>query len=112
PRGCGGPADISCRLRSRRRTRAPASWGQTDWPEILSLYEVLRLIDPSPVVDLNRAIALRYAIGPAEALVAVDALAEPLERYHLFHATRAELLRDLGRPGEARAADARALALT
>src|SRR5439155_973148 len=51
-----------------------ASWGQTDWPEILSLYEVLRLIDPSPVVDLNRAIALRYAIGPAEALVAVDAL--------------------------------------
>ena len=89
-----------------------ASWGQTDWPEILSLYEVLRLIDPSPVVDLNRAIALRYAIGPAEALVAVDALAEPLERYHLFHATRAELLRDLGRPGEARAADARALALT
>ena len=44
--------------------------------------------------------------------MAVDALAEPLERYHLFHATRAELLRDLGRPGEARAADARALALT
>ena len=88
------------------------SWGETDWREILSLYEVLHLVDPSPVVDLNRAIAMRYAIGPAEALAAVDALAAALDRYHLFHATRAELLRDLGRADEARAADVRALALT
>jgi RNA polymerase sigma-70 factor (ECF subfamily) len=55
---------------------------------------------------------MRYAIGSAEALAAVDALADALDRYHLFHATRAELLRDLGRADEARAADVRALALT
>jgi RNA polymerase sigma-70 factor (ECF subfamily) len=88
------------------------SWVETDWTEILSLYEVLRLVDPSPVVDLNRAIAVRFAIGPVEALAAVDALAGALDRYHLFHATRGELLRDLGRPSEARAADERALELT
>jgi len=88
------------------------SWEETDWREILGLYEVLHLVDPSPVVDLNRAIAMRYAIGPAEALAAVDALADALDRYHLFHATRAELLRDLGHADEARAADVRALALT
>jgi predicted RNA polymerase sigma factor len=68
--------------------------------------------DPSPIVALNRAIALRYLDGPAAALDALDELAAPLNRYHLFHATRAELLRALGRPPEARAADLRAIDLT
>ncbi|WP_236648530.1 hypothetical protein [Micromonospora sicca] len=56
--------------------------------------------------------ALRYVAGPQAALSAVDELAEPLSGHHLWHATRAELLRDLGRADDARAADARALELT
>ena len=67
---------------------------------------------PSPVTRLHRAIALRYVTGPAAALREVDALAGTLSGYHLFHATRAELLRDLGRAGQAQEADERALTLT
>ena len=89
-----------------------ASWETTDWPQILALYDVLARFDPSPIVALNRAIALRYAADPAAALAETDALAPALDRYHLFHATRAELLRALGRADEARAADLRAIALT
>ena len=89
-----------------------ASWEATDWPQILALYDVLLRFDPSPVVALNRAVALRQVAGPAAALSAVDALAAALDRYHVFHATRAELLRALGRPEEAREADLRAIALT
>jgi RNA polymerase sigma-70 factor (ECF subfamily) len=63
------------------------------------------------VTRLHRAIALRYVSGPAAALSEVDSLAGELAGYHLFHATRAELLRDLGDGGPARAADERALAL-
>ncbi len=88
------------------------SWEETDWPQILALYDVLTRFDASPVVALNRAVVLRELAGPAAALTAVDALASTLERYHLFHATRAELLRALGRPSEARDADLRAIALT
>lgn len=88
------------------------SWEATDWPQILALYDVLARFDPSPVVALNRAIALRYVAGPEAALIAVDTLGGALERYHLFHATRAELLRALGRNEEARDADLRAIALT
>ena len=88
------------------------SWEATDWPQILALYNELLWLAPSPVASLNRAIAVRYVEGPSTALAAVDALAPTLGRYHLFHATRAELLRDLGRPGEARLADEQALALT
>jgi len=73
---------------------------------------MLLAIDPSPVVLLNRAIALRHVAGPAAALREVDELAEALDRYHLFHATRAELLRALARSADARAADLRALELT
>lgn len=88
------------------------SWESTDWPQILRLYDVLAAMSPSPVVRLNRAIALREVAGAASALREVDALADDLERYHLFHAARAELLRDLGQREEARAADRRALELT
>ena len=66
---------------------------------------------PSPVVLLNRAIARHYIDGAAAALTEVDAL-HMLDDYYLFHATRAELLRDLGRDAESRAALARALELT
>jgi RNA polymerase sigma-70 factor (ECF subfamily) len=88
------------------------SWEGTDWLQILLLYDTLLRYDPSPVVRLNRAIALYYVSGPAAALEAVDELAEALDRYHLYHATRAELLRELGRLTEARHADAAALQLT
>ena len=64
------------------------------------------------MVRLNRAIALRHLAGPAAALAEVELLAPVLESYHLLHATRAELLRDLDRNGEARSADEVALRLT
>ena len=67
---------------------------------------------PSPVVRLNRAIALRHLEGAEAALAEVDAVAAELDSYHLLHATRAQLLRDLRRAGEARTADEAALRLT
>ena len=88
------------------------SWDATDWPQILLLYDALVCHLPSPVTRLHRAIALGQMLGPQAALDATDALAADLDRYHLYHATRAELLRELGRPVQARRADERALGLT
>lgn len=88
------------------------NWESTDWLQILALYEMLMVHDSGPVVRLNRAVALRHVAGPAEALAAVDQLGPALDRYHLFHATRGELLRELGRPDEARRASLIALDLT
>ena len=84
---------------------------ETDWPQIAGLYERLYALHPSPVVALNRAVAVSMSSGPAAALPLVDALEEPLETYHLWHATRADLLRRLGRAEEAVAAYGRAHAL-
>jgi RNA polymerase sigma-70 factor (ECF subfamily) len=67
---------------------------------------------PSPVVRLNRAVALWRVAGPAPALAEVEALAAELDGYHLFHATRAELLLELGRREQSRAAELRAIGLT
>ena len=83
----------------------------TDWRQIRLLYDRLDLLTPSPIVRLNRAVATRFAIGPQAALAEVDALAGELHGYRLFHAVRAELLADLGRHDQARAANERALAL-
>ena len=80
-----------------------------DWPQIAALYGELARLTDSPVVELNRAVAVAEAEGPAAGLAVVDAVA--LEDYHYLHATRAELLRRLGRADEARAAYDRALAL-
>ena len=88
------------------------SWEQTDWRQIIALYDSLLALTPSPVVQLNRAIARRYLDGAQAALDDVEALAGPLDSYYLFHATRAELLRDMGRDAEARRALVRALSLT
>ncbi|HXO58977.1 MAG TPA: sigma-70 family RNA polymerase sigma factor [Candidatus Acidoferrum sp.] len=88
------------------------TWRETDWQQIVALYDALIELMPSPVVELNRAIARRYRDGAGSALDDVDRLAEALDGYYLFHATRAELLRDLGREPEARAALVRALELT
>ncbi|MFF3544835.1 RNA polymerase sigma factor [Streptomyces platensis] len=82
----------------------------TDWWQIRALYDQLLALDPSPVVALNRAVAVAEVEGPEAALALVDGL--PLDRYHVFHAIRADLLRRLGRDAEAAPAYERALART
>jgi RNA polymerase sigma factor (sigma-70 family) len=87
---------------------------ETDWAEIVALYEVLAEVMPSPVVELNRAVAISMAYGPEAGLRLVDQLtAEPsLRNYHLLPSVRGDLLRKLGREAEARAEFARAATLT
>jgi RNA polymerase sigma factor (sigma-70 family) len=87
-------------------------WEDTDWEQIVLLYDMLLALAPSPVTRLHRAIALYYSSGPRAAMQELDALAGALDRYHLYHATRAELLRELGHPDQARAADRLAFELT
>ncbi len=87
-------------------------WAATDWEQILLLYDMLLHLAPSPVTRLHRAVALRYIAGAEAALDELDSLADTLDHYHLYHATRAELLRALGHPYQARTADERALELT
>jgi RNA polymerase sigma-70 factor (ECF subfamily) len=88
------------------------SWAQTPWAEILILYEGLLEYWPTPVVRLNRAIAIRHSMGAARALDELEPIRDALDGYHLYHATRAEILRDLGRTDDARRSDQRALELT
>jgi len=87
---------------------APTAAG-TDWGQVLRLYDQLLALSPTPIVALNRAVAVAEVHGPAAALTVVDPLR--LDSYHLFHATRADLLRRLGRTEEAAAAYDAALAL-
>jgi len=82
---------------------------QTDWSQIVALYDQLLAVSPTPVVALNRAIAIGEVHGPGPALALVDEL--NLDSYYPFHATRADLLRRLGRDGDAAIAYARAAAL-
>jgi RNA polymerase sigma-70 factor, ECF subfamily len=83
---------------------------ETDWRQIAALYDELARVEPSPVVELNRAVAVAMADGPARGLSLVDRI-PGLDHYHLLHATRADLLRRLGRTGEAASAYGRALEL-
>ena len=83
----------------------------TDWSQIVALYDLLVRLDPSPIVALNRAIAVAELDGPEVALAAVDRLDDRLAGYHAYQATRADLLRRLGRLREARAAYDRAIDL-
>ncbi|MDQ6615352.1 MAG: RNA polymerase sigma factor [Actinomycetota bacterium] len=83
--------------------------GDTDWSQILQLYDQLLVLSPTPIVALNRAVAVAQVEGPAAALAAVDSL--DLAGYYLFHATRADLLRRLSRSAEAAAAYRAALEL-
>jgi predicted RNA polymerase sigma factor len=93
------------------RARAP---GETDWARISALYEELARVAPSPVVELNRAVAISMASGPAAGLELVDALtSEPmLKAYHLLPSVRGDFLFKLGRFDEARAEFERAASLT
>lgn len=88
------------------------SWEETDWLQALLLYDLLARLDGSPVVRLNRAIALERVAGAGDALAAVEQLEPELNQYHLFHATRGRLLEQLGRRDEAAGAYRAALALT
>jgi RNA polymerase sigma factor (sigma-70 family) len=92
-------------------SESPA-WAATDWPQIARLYELLLQHQDTPVVRLNRAIALSHLEGPAAALAQLEPLSAALDGYNLFHATRGELLGRLGREADARAARRRALELT
>ena len=87
---------------------------ETDWPRIAALYDAVAQLVPSPVVELNRAVAVGMAFGPAAGLDLVDTLVpEPsLKAYYLLPAVRGDLLRKLGRSGEARAEFERAASLT
>jgi RNA polymerase sigma factor (sigma-70 family) len=98
-------AIVACHAEAER-------WEDTDWEQIVLLYDMLLHLAPSPVTRLHRAVALRYTAGPGAAMAELDTLAGALDRYHLYHATRAELLRELGHPDRARAADRLALELT
>ena len=91
-----------------------ADAAKTDWPQIAGLYDVLLRVEPSPVVELNRAVAIAMRDGPAAGLALIDALLArgELTDYALAHSARADLCRRLGRNDEARVAYERALALT
>jgi RNA polymerase sigma factor (sigma-70 family) len=93
------------------RARTP---DETDWARIVALYDALARLEPSPVVELNRGVAVAMAFGPAAGLAIIDGLnSEPsLENYHLLPSVRGDLLRKLGRLGDARAEFQRAAALT
>jgi RNA polymerase sigma factor (sigma-70 family) len=110
--GALGPYALQAAIAAcHARARTP---DETDWPRIVALYDALAQLTPSPVIDLNRAVAVAMAFGPAAGLELVDALsAEPaLEHYHLLPSVRGDLLVRLGRFNEARIEFERAAALT
>jgi RNA polymerase sigma-70 factor, ECF subfamily len=102
-----GPYQIQAAINAVHSDAASAA--RTDWRQILQLYNQLQAIDSGPVVALNRAVALAEVDGPHAALTIVDGL--DLDRYYLFHAIRADLLRRLGRPSDAALAYEAAIAL-
>jgi RNA polymerase sigma-70 factor (ECF subfamily) len=107
-----GPYAIQAAIAAVHADAATA--GDTDWNEIVGLYDVLLTLSPSPVVELNRAVALAMRDGPQAGLQLVDAILArgDLAEYRLAHAARADLSRRLGRTEDARAAYSRALELT
>ena len=110
--GAMGPYALQAAIAACHARAATAA--ETDWPRIVALYDAVAQLAPSPVVELNRAVAVGMAFGPAAGLDLVDALVqEPaLKAYHLLPAVRGELLRKLGRSEEARAEFERAASLT
>jgi RNA polymerase sigma-70 factor (ECF subfamily) len=107
-----GPYSLQAAVAAVHAEAATAQ--ETDWAQIVGLYDVLLRADPSPVVELNRAVAIAMRNGPAEGLVLIDTILArgELTDYHFAHSARADLLRRLGRKEEAGAAYQRALALT
>jgi RNA polymerase sigma-70 factor (ECF subfamily) len=110
-RGGAGPFALQAAIAALHCEAARAE--DTDWPQIVRLYDLLERVRPSPIVSLNRAAAVAMVDGPRPALALIDALAAggDLERYHLLHAARADLLRRLGSPEEAAKSYATAIGL-
>ena len=110
--GRAGPYALQAAIAAVHAAASDAA--ATDWAQIVGLYDVLLRLDPSPVVELNRAVGVAMRDGAAAGLAAVDAILArgELADYHLAHAARADLCRRLGKADEARAAYQRALALT
>ena len=104
-RGTPGPYQLQAAI-AALHAQAPSA-GETDWARIAALYRELLAMAPSPVVALNRAVAVAMATTPDDGLTLIDRI-DGLDRYHLFHAARADLLRRLGRAEEAAAAYRRA----
>src|SRR5882762_7937656 len=109
----GGPGPFALQAAIAALHCQAARAEETDWPQIVRLYDVLERLQPSPIVSLNRAAAVAMVEGPRPALALIDELAATgdLDRYHLMHSARADLLRRLGAPDEAAKSYARALAL-
>jgi len=105
-RGAAGPYALEAAIAAVHAAARHAE--DTDWRRIVELYDRLFALHPSPVVALNRAVAIAMADGPEAALPLVDALEPALANFHLWHATRADLLRRLGRADDALAALRRA----
>jgi RNA polymerase sigma-70 factor (ECF subfamily) len=106
-RGFPGPYQLQATIAAVHSEAATAA--DTDWAQILQIYDHLSALQPTPVVALNRAVAVAEVHGPALALAAIDEL--DLDQYHLFHAARADLLVRLDRRDDAAAAYDRALEL-
>jgi RNA polymerase sigma-70 factor (ECF subfamily) len=104
-----GPYALQAAIVAEHCRAARAS--DTDWPRIASLYGTLAQLDPSPVVQLNRAVAVAMVDGPRAGLALIDAIAPQLQQHHLLHAARADFLRRLGSLDAAASSYARALEL-
>jgi RNA polymerase sigma-70 factor (ECF subfamily) len=104
-----GPYQLQAAI-AALHARAPRP-EDTDWPQIAALYGRLADLAPSPVIELNRAVAISMADGPARGLPLIEALAPELDGYHLFHSARADLLRRLDRLDESAVSYRRALEL-
>ena len=109
----GGPGPFAIQAAISAIHCRAARAEDTDWPQIVRLYDVLQRLQPSPIVSLNRAVAVAMVSGPEAALAIVDELAagSDLDSYHLMHAARADLLRRLGSAAEAAKSYRRALEL-
>jgi predicted RNA polymerase sigma factor len=113
-RAPGPPGTYRLQAEIAARHASAATWAATDWPAIAALYAALGRLAPSPIVELNRAVAVSMSSGPIAGLEIVDALhdAQALDGYHLLHSVRGDLLSKLDRHAEASAAFALAASLT
>ena len=107
----GGPGPIALQAAIAALHCQAAKADETDWPQIVQLYDLLERVQPSPVVSLNRAAAVAMTDGPRAGLALIDALSGDLDRYYLLHSARAELLRRIGDADGAAKSYARALEL-
>ncbi len=111
-RGPVGPYTVQAAISAVHATAPSAA--ETDWQQIVSLYDLLMIATPTPIIELNRAVAVAMAVGPQEGLDIIEEILGrgDLQEYHLAHSARADMYRRLGKGAEARESYTRALALT